>query len=94
VQLGNQAGVGFIGVAGPNPYEAVALFNRVGAIARKAANPLTRHTVAFAAAVHFKAVVAANQFAISHKTQGQRSATVRAKIFHGGDATFIATEEN
>ncbi|OBX34751.1 hypothetical protein A8U91_03811 [Halomonas elongata] len=94
VQLGNQGGIGLVRVAGPDPYEAMTLFHRVGANAREAAHPLAGHAGTLAVAAHLQAVIAADQLAVAHETQRQRRTTVGAEILHGRHASFVAAKED
>jgi hypothetical protein len=85
----DQCRVCLVPLAGPDPYESVALFHREASNGRKAADTLARHGDGLAVATHLQPVVPAHQLAIADTAQGERRAAVGAKIFHGRDFPFL-----
>ena len=94
VQSGQERGVGPLGLARPDPDEAVALDHRVGADGGKGAHTLAGHGFGASVATHDQAVVAANQLALADAAQGEGGATVGAKVFQGRHLALTGAVEN
>ncbi len=87
-------GIGEFLIAGPDPDEAVALFDRVAADAWETAHALAGHTDGLAFATHLEPVIAADQLAVTDEAERERRAPMRAKIFDCGHLATLAPVEH